>query len=264
MSTAEEWARIEKYAFPIQGWASKRELCALFDAAKACTGRGVIVEIGSWKGKSTTALGLGSQAGKDVKVYAIDPHTGSPDHLAKRPGETIWTFDEFKRNIQVTGLSSTVEPIRDFSNRVAPTWKEPIELLYLDVNYHAYEPGKEDFLTWSKFVVDGGTIALHNTYPALGVVIREKQSFHGWKGPRKILRKFVFGKRGWRNIRIVDTTTLMEKTSTRRLGDALQGLAMLCYAQALVLTHKVYRLLTRLPVPLKKFLKRVLIPRAKH
>ena len=127
------------------------------------------------------------------------------------------------------------------------------------MNYHAYEPGKEDFLTWSRFVIDGGTIMLHNTYPALRVVIKEQQPFHGWKGPRKILRKFVLGKRGWRNIRIVDTTTIMEKTKERHLRDALQALCMRCYGDALVLVHKIYRLFTFMPVPLKKALKRILV-----
>jgi len=232
--------------------------------AKACTGKGVIVEIGSWKGKSTVALGLGSQAGKNIPVFAIDPHTGSPDHLAKRHGETIWTFDEFTENMKLAGLTSTVEPIRDFSDKVAPTWNKPIELLYLDVNYHAFEPGKEDFLTWSNFVIDGGTIALHNTYPALRVVIKDRQPFHGWPGPQKILRTFVLGKRGWKNIRIVDTTTIMQKTKERRFSDALQGVCMRGYGETLVLAQKLYRLLTRMPVPLKKFLKRILVARAEH
>ncbi|MEK7170552.1 MAG: class I SAM-dependent methyltransferase [Patescibacteria group bacterium] len=263
MPNSSEKARIRDCAGPIQGWASDPELHALFDMAKTCTGNGVIVEIGSWKGKSTVALGLGSQAGKNVPVYAIDPHTGSPDHLAKRHGEAIWTFDEFKKNIASAKVENIVKPILDFSDKVALTWDKPIELLYLDVNYHAYEPGKEDFLTWSKFVVDGGIIALHNTYPALRVVIQEQQPFHGWPGPRKILRTFVLGKRGWRNIRIVDTTTIMQKTKEYRVRDVLQGLSMRCYGDALMLTQKIYRLFTRMPVPLKKALKRVLVPGTK-
>ncbi|MDO8619766.1 MAG: class I SAM-dependent methyltransferase [bacterium] len=264
MPTLAEKTRLHEYADPIQGWASDPELHTLFDLAKACTGKGVIVEIGSWKGKSTVALGLGSEAGKNIRVFAIDPHTGSPDHLAKRGGEAIWTFDEFKKNMETAGLTNTVEPIRDFSDKVAHAWNKPIELLYLDVNYHAYEPGKEDFLTWSKLVIDGGTIALHNTYPALRVVIKEGQPFHGWPGPQQILRRFVLGKRGWRNIRIVDTTTIMEKTKESRSGDTLQGFYMRGYGETLLLAQKLYQLLTRMPVPVKKFLKRIVISGAKH
>ena len=37
----------------IQGWLSDTEGILLFKLAKNLNGRGVIVEIGSWKGKST-------------------------------------------------------------------------------------------------------------------------------------------------------------------------------------------------------------------
>ena len=72
----------------------------LYEAVKKCAGRGVIVEIGSWKGKSTVSLGLGSRERNKIKIYAIDPHTGSPDHIASHAGEKIWTFDEFKKNME--------------------------------------------------------------------------------------------------------------------------------------------------------------------
>lgn len=263
MPNTKEMKHIQTATDPIQGWASKGELAALFDAAKACTGRGVIVEIGSWKGKSTIALGLGSAAGARAPVFAIDPHTGSPDHLAKRPGEKIWTFDEFKKNIRAAGLHDLVTPVLDTAERVAPDWKRPIELLHLDVNYHAYEPGKEDFLAWSKLVMDGGTIALHNTYPSLRVILQEGQPFHGWPGPRKVLRKFVFGKRGWKRLCIVDSTTFMEKNETASLYDRLRGRITQGQGIVLVFVRKLYGLLARrLPVPLKKAIKRVLLARA--
>ncbi|RLC39554.1 MAG: hypothetical protein DRH33_02540 [Candidatus Nealsonbacteria bacterium] len=70
----------------------------LYNAAKNCMGRGVIIEIGSWKGRSTIWLGRGSKAGNKVKVFAIDPHTGSPWHR-KMYGK-VWTYEEFKKNIK--------------------------------------------------------------------------------------------------------------------------------------------------------------------
>src|SRR6185312_12113676 len=58
----------------IPGWLTDEEGEALYELARGCSGSGVIVEIGSWKGKSTVCLGLGSQAGKSVPIYAVDPH----------------------------------------------------------------------------------------------------------------------------------------------------------------------------------------------
>ncbi len=44
----------------IEGWLTEKEGIFLYKMANKCTGRGVIVEIGSWKGKSTIWLSLGS------------------------------------------------------------------------------------------------------------------------------------------------------------------------------------------------------------
>src|SRR5256885_7585861 len=60
----------------VPGWLTDEEGEALYELARVCTGKGVIVEIGSWKGKSTICLGRGSQAGAALPVYAIGPHAG--------------------------------------------------------------------------------------------------------------------------------------------------------------------------------------------
>jgi len=70
----------------------------LYNITKACTGKGVIVEIGSWKGVSTIWLGKGSKTGNSVKIYAIDPHTGSPIH--REMYGKIWTFEELKKTLR--------------------------------------------------------------------------------------------------------------------------------------------------------------------
>ena len=37
----------------VEGWLTEREGRLLFNLARKCSGKGVIVEIESWKGKST-------------------------------------------------------------------------------------------------------------------------------------------------------------------------------------------------------------------
>src|SRR5262245_50657394 len=115
----------------IEGWLHPKEGRLLFNLARQCTGRGVIVEIGSWKGKSTICLAGGSLAGSRIKVHAIDPHTGSPQHVEMFGTSTIWTFEEFKQNIQRVGMSDVVEPHVDFSELVARTFAEPVELIFV-------------------------------------------------------------------------------------------------------------------------------------
>jgi predicted O-methyltransferase YrrM len=69
-----DFAPVKELIKDVPGWLSDEEGEALYDLARECTGRGVIVEIGSWKGKSTICLGLGSRAGSSVRIFAVDPH----------------------------------------------------------------------------------------------------------------------------------------------------------------------------------------------
>ena len=64
----------QKMLDDIEGWISDEEAALLYQLATRCTGCGVIVEIGSWKGKSTMCLGKGTMQG------ATCPHlrSGSP------------------------------------------------------------------------------------------------------------------------------------------------------------------------------------------
>jgi len=124
----------------VPGWLTDEEGEALYDLARTCTGEGVIVEIGSWMGKSTICLGRGSLAGASVPIYAIDPHT---DHR----------FGDFKANVDRAGITDLVTPIASLSQPAADDFHEPIELLFVDGS-HEYDLVLEDFEKWVPKVID--------------------------------------------------------------------------------------------------------------
>ena len=95
-----EMDEIRELTADVDGWLIEGEGKLFYHTARRCTGEGAIVEIGSWKGKSTIWLGKGSKAGNGVRTYAIDPHTGSPEHqeMEQQP-----SFEEFERNIARIG-----------------------------------------------------------------------------------------------------------------------------------------------------------------
>lgn len=155
------------------GWLTKNEQDCLCKLAKSCTGKGVIVEIGSWKGKSTICLAKGSQLGRRVPIYAIDPHTGAPEHHAIFSTTEIWTFDEFKKNIKEAGVEDLVNSIVDRSENVAKNWDKPIEFLWID-GAHAYESALLDFKSWYPHLIDGGIIAYHDNIGEVKAVVKEK------------------------------------------------------------------------------------------
>src|SRR5690606_34352437 len=66
---------IEK-ACTIDGWLTDGEASALHRLAAEASGP--VVEIGSWRGRSTAALALGSMSGSKQPVYAVDDFKGVP------------------------------------------------------------------------------------------------------------------------------------------------------------------------------------------
>jgi predicted O-methyltransferase YrrM len=174
-----------------KGWLTDAEGSLLFDLARACTGAGAILEIGSWQGRSTIWLARGSAAANRVPVYAVDPHTGSPEHH-ERYGE-VWTFDIFRENIAAAGVSDLVHPILAPSVEAARGFDRPLELLFIDGD-HSYEAVREDFDAWVGRVVEGGFVALHDTG-------------ENWDGPRRVVRESLFGSRHFTDIGFADSIT---------------------------------------------------------
>ena len=142
---------LERHLRGVPGWRSDEEAVTLYELARGCTGRGVIVEIGSFKGRSTICLALGSQAGRSVPVYAIDP-----GHGWKR-------FAEFQANIRRAGIEAVVTPIAAASAEAFSSFPEPaIELLFIDGS-HRYDLVDLDVHLWTQKLVDGGMLAMHDT-----------------------------------------------------------------------------------------------------
>jgi MMP 1-O-methyltransferase len=184
--------RVKPLIADIPGWLTDEEGEALYELARSCNGSGVIVEIGSWKGKSTVCLGLGSQAGNSVPVYAVDPHAD-------------YRFGDFKTNVERAGLADLVRPIASLSQTAADDFDQAIELLFVDGS-HEYDLVLEDFEKWVPKVVDGGWVAFHDTT---------------WtKGPRKVVGQGIYRSRRFRDARfVVGSTTVARKVARNSLAD---------------------------------------------
>jgi predicted O-methyltransferase YrrM len=161
-----------------EGWLSENEADLLLSVTlKSCTGLPPphhIVEIGSYKGKSTVLLGSVVKAYfPSAKVYAIDPHegmVGAADEGIQSIGPSL---ESFRRNIADAGIADAVELIRDYSYQVA--WERPITLLFID-GLHDYFNVARDFWHFADYIVDGGYVAFHDYadyYPGVMAFVDE-------------------------------------------------------------------------------------------
>lgn len=219
---------IQNLIAEVDGWLSVREGKLLYSLAKNCKGKGVIVEIGSWKGKSTVCLAKGSEEGNKLKVYAIDPHTGSLEHNSSKG--RVWTFDEFSKNIRGSKIKKRVVPIVKTSNEASKNFNKPIEFIFID-GAHEYEFVKMDFDLWFPKVIDGGIMAFHDTLC--------------WDGPKKLVEEKVYKSHFFRNVSFVDSITFAQKVSKNSGYDRLRN-------RFFLLLKKVYELTGNLKVKLKR------------
>lgn len=125
--------------------------------AKQASSDHAIVEIGSYRGKSTCFLAAGAQAGNGATVYAIDLWDLGRDKLLN----TKTVFTEFQEQVASVGLTDYVVPMRGDSLTLAQFWDNPIGLLWID-GAHDERSVRADYEAWSPFVAPGGWIAFHD------------------------------------------------------------------------------------------------------
>jgi predicted O-methyltransferase YrrM len=126
-----------------------------FGAAKTAPKNAVIVEIGSFKGRSTVSFGFGC-VGTQKYIYAIDLFEGDGADYGQGDFQNI-----FQANVSRCGLVNYVTPIKKHSLEVAASWDKPIDILFIDGS-HEYNDVKADFEAFYPHVKKNGIIAFHD------------------------------------------------------------------------------------------------------
>jgi predicted O-methyltransferase YrrM len=148
----------------IDGWLTGAEAKGLRSvAAKLDTGS-TIVEIGSWKGKSTWCLGHGLKEGK---IFCIDPFNaageeGSKELYEKTKG-TKSLLKQFEDNLKDVHKGVQVLPRQGYSADFVGQFQN-ISFLFIDGD-HSIEGCRFDFDNFQQAVKPGGFIAFHDYYP---------------------------------------------------------------------------------------------------
>jgi predicted O-methyltransferase YrrM len=155
----------------LDGWMSPDQGRRLWDAARRCPVGGRIVEIGSFRGKSTVVLA--SAAPDGVEVVAIDPHAGNdrgPQEFEGFDREAETDHEVFLTNLSALGVADRVRHVREFSDRAHDAVADPIDVLYVD-GAHRFGPARADLRDWGARVPDGGTLLVHDAFSSVGVTL---------------------------------------------------------------------------------------------
>ena len=167
---------IVRRASAIEGWMSENELGWL---ARSASERRTIVEIGSWKGRSTKALAMATPG----SVYAVDHWKGSETErgdfqkeAAERGADAIYAV--FRSNLAEELAAGRCVPIRAESGEAATELmrlfegREPkADMIFID-GEHTYEAVVRDLANFAPFVKPGTLISGHDYSPETPGVMR--------------------------------------------------------------------------------------------
>jgi Methyltransferase domain len=150
----------------VEGWLTDAQARRLWSRAAAT--RGLVVEIGSFHGRSTIVLASAADA-----VVAIDPHAGSdrgPQEIAPDADRGEQDHEAFRANLARAGVAGRVRHVRRPSADAHGDVDDPIALLYVD-GAHRYGPARADLAGWGRRVVPGGAMLVHDAFASIGVTL---------------------------------------------------------------------------------------------
>ena len=208
------WISLSRH---IPGWLTDGEANSLFEIARSRVNQPdpVIVELGSWQGKSSVLLAAGLCGALNARVFCVDPFESDEnpryqsdyyDPLVAKMRHSL--KEGFDRNIRRCGVAGIVHTREGYSYEVAQGWKDPIDVLFIDAN-HEYACVHRDFMLWSPFVKSGGIIALHDVSPS-------------WPGPSRVMAEELQPPE-YGDLRQIDSLAWAVKQSDKPSSRALES-----------------------------------------
>jgi len=215
----------------VGGWLHLDEAALLYESVMRQPDRPVglqVVEIGSWKGRSTIVLGLAAQRRGDTEVIAIDPHLGDNGEF----WEHAETYTDFLENIERAGVDDVVRPVRAFSHDARPLVADSsVGVLFLDGS-HRYEDVATDLHDWVPALARGAILACNDSSkPGVYLALRETVL------PRKA---------AFRNATLVRSTLFLEHRPEAAWGRA-DDLAWLKLRVVLIARRRLHSVVRFLP-----------------
>jgi predicted O-methyltransferase YrrM len=155
----------------VEGWLTEGQARRLDAAARRVPPGGRVVEIGSFRGRSTIVLARAVPAG--AEVVAIDPHAGGdrgPQEIAEDAERGEADVRAFRANLAGAGVGDRVRHVRRMSGAALDSVEGPIDVLYVD-GAHRFGPARDDLVRWGERVRPGGRLLVHDAFSSIGVTL---------------------------------------------------------------------------------------------
>ncbi len=192
------------------GFMPHAEGLALFHAAAAYGGRGPVLEIGSYCGKSAIYLAAAARAVGQL-VVTVDHHRGSEEHqpgweyhdprLVDPATGRLDTLPALRATLAAAGLEEHVVVVVGRSADVARLWRTPLGMAFIDGG-HTERAATADYEGWAPWVAPGGALAIHDVFP---------DPADGGRPPYLIYRR-ALDSGAFTEVRAVGSLRLLERT----------------------------------------------------
>jgi predicted O-methyltransferase YrrM len=169
------------YGSRFEGLMTQREMEFLILLAAVPTANGDILEIGSFKGRSTILLAKSAAVFSTSKVIAVDPLEGDALWQSSQAGVSS-VANEFYSNIQSAGVRDLVEFHQTYSSQLARSWVtgRKIRLLWIDGD-HTAKGVRADFELFFPHLAEGAIVAFHDV-------------LHSFNGPTRVFADQVLSR----------------------------------------------------------------------
>jgi MMP 1-O-methyltransferase len=166
-------AELLKAAEAATGFMPGPEGLALSGAAARYAGRGPVLEVGTYCGKSTIYLAAAArEAGQPV--ITVDHHRGSEENqpgweyhdtnLVDPVTGRLDTLPYLRATLAAAGVEEDVVVVVGRSAAVARLWRTPLGMLFIDGG-HTDVAATTDYEGWAPWIAPGGLLAIHDVFP---------------------------------------------------------------------------------------------------
>lgn len=168
---AEDFEAVAARIDSVEGWLTLAQAQRLHESTQSLYPGAVIVEIGSFRGRSTIVLA--SAAPDNSVVLAIDPFGGGdrgPRELAPDAARGQRDYEVFQSNLTTAGVADQVHHVRKRSDAALEDAPSAIDLLFVD-GAHRLGAARRDITQWGDRVRTGGTMFVHDAFSSVGVTL---------------------------------------------------------------------------------------------